>query len=805
MKQFLLLAPLMAAAAITADAGTTVTLGGREFAVDTVFHAKVGPGTTQTSLSLLGSVNLKAFYLTVDRTTPGVSIRALSGKDMLAGSGYTSTMAQTHSNETTHYFAGSNGDFYFTGGYATNGSSIVGTPVCAMTVDGEVMRTSNSSYQFSIDTEGIARICRLDYQKGTASKGDQTVKFAAVNTDAVNNAVTLYTSKFWGSSNQTYLADNCYEVAAMPAEGEKFRAGETWTFVISSEPGRTGDMTVPDGGFVLLGRGTAQDFVASLKPGDVVSLNNLTLTPEGEAIKPEVVISGNPKNIGGGVNLNSEGERADANQRHPRTGIGFSADGNRLVMMVIDGRSGSSAGVTTGELGDLLLFAGCDEGVNLDGGGSSTLYTEALGIRNVCSDGRERAVANAIYAVLEAPADSKVAELVFHDYNPSLPQWGVYTPQMMAFNAAGLCLNSDFSDFTLTCPPELGEIINDGHTLFIKGIGLFPLTAHFGDVEVTVPINVVDASAATLRYDKVVVDETHPYVIGITSPIGNKSMPLNAQAFDWSSADASVATVDAQGKVSAVDNGTTTITGVLNDIELVQTIEVQNPEFKEAPVASAETIAGWKLAKSGLSEATLTPAGTGFSLAYTVSSARGTKATLTPTDALYGCPERINLSIEPTEATLRNIVFNLKAANNNNEVTVTFDEVTLTEGFSLSVNLADYFDTTDNGIWPVKMTHLAFGISDPNKASNTINVSNLSLTYGSGSGVSDAIVDASGSDFAVAVADGVATLDHEAREIIVSDLAGRVLTTGSGHAIALPAGHGAVIITADGVSAKVIY
>ena len=53
------------------------------------------------------------------------------------------------------------------------------------------------------------------------------------------------------------------------------------------------------------------------------------------------IVSGNPKNIGGGVNLNSEGERGDASARHPRTGIGVSADGNTIVMMVIDGRGAS--------------------------------------------------------------------------------------------------------------------------------------------------------------------------------------------------------------------------------------------------------------------------------------------------------------------------------------------------------------------------------------------------------------------------------------------------------------------------------
>ncbi len=53
----------------------TVILGGEELTVDTLFHAKVGPGTTQTQLHLSGANPLDIYYLTVDRTTPGVSIR----------------------------------------------------------------------------------------------------------------------------------------------------------------------------------------------------------------------------------------------------------------------------------------------------------------------------------------------------------------------------------------------------------------------------------------------------------------------------------------------------------------------------------------------------------------------------------------------------------------------------------------------------------------------------------------------------------------------------------------------------------
>ncbi|MFM7055652.1 MAG: phosphodiester glycosidase family protein [Planctomycetota bacterium] len=58
---------------------------------------------------------------------------------------------------------------------------------------------------------------------------------------------------------------------------------------------------------------------------------------------------------------------------HPRTALGLSADGRWLVVLVVDGRRHSSPGATTAELGAWLLQLGADDGINMDGGGSSTL------------------------------------------------------------------------------------------------------------------------------------------------------------------------------------------------------------------------------------------------------------------------------------------------------------------------------------------------------------------------------------------------------------------------------------------------
>lgn len=58
---------------------------------------------------------------------------------------------------------------------------------------------------------------------------------------------------------------------------------------------------------------------------------------------------------------------------HPRTGLGVSEDGRYLIIVAIDGRQPASHGATTEELGDWLRHFGAHRGINMDGGGSTTL------------------------------------------------------------------------------------------------------------------------------------------------------------------------------------------------------------------------------------------------------------------------------------------------------------------------------------------------------------------------------------------------------------------------------------------------
>lgn len=58
---------------------------------------------------------------------------------------------------------------------------------------------------------------------------------------------------------------------------------------------------------------------------------------------------------------------------HPRTGIGICPAGRYVYWLAIDGRQSASEGATTMEVGQWLLYYGAYNGLNMDGGGSTTL------------------------------------------------------------------------------------------------------------------------------------------------------------------------------------------------------------------------------------------------------------------------------------------------------------------------------------------------------------------------------------------------------------------------------------------------
>lgn len=133
----------------------------------------------------------------------------------------------------------------------------------------------------------------------------------------------------------------------------------------------------------------------------------------------------------------------DNSTRASRTAIGIKADGT-VVMFMVDGRQAPySVGMTMAEVAAAMEDLGCEQAVNLDGGGSSTFATQREGepesstagltLRCRPSDGYERKVSNTIMVLSTAKPTGQF------DHAVVTPNDEVYTPgSTVQFAATGI-------------------------------------------------------------------------------------------------------------------------------------------------------------------------------------------------------------------------------------------------------------------------------------------------------------------------------------------------------------------------------
>ena len=186
--------------------------------------------------------------------------------------------------------------------------------------------------------------------------------------------MTIYTPKYYGTVNQPSLDGKCVEIPAKLVDATFIEAGKNITMEITGEPTTTGTRAIGSDEFMLVAKGTSKEALAALTVGTRLTLYMKALC-NNEEVFPKDLCTGNPWILHNGNVLDSENDRGDASARHPRSGIGYNADKTKLLMMVIDGRSAISSGVQTSELAHMMYYAGVDEAINVDGGGSSTLWT----------------------------------------------------------------------------------------------------------------------------------------------------------------------------------------------------------------------------------------------------------------------------------------------------------------------------------------------------------------------------------------------------------------------------------------------
>lgn len=245
-----------------------------------------------------------------------------------------------------------------------------------------------------MDGGKVAVIDRVD-MKAALQWENLSFPIDCINQPAAVDKTILYTSNFFSST------------LSPPQTKEVLIDKEGCVQAIKYE----GDSILPIGGCVYA---IGESVSLNLPQKKLRTLANFSihLLPEldtkNEALWNKVsnIVGGTPLLISQGEKITdytSEKTRPSfLTERHPRTAIGIKPNGH-WVFVVVDGRQPDlSIGMTMKELADFLFSLGCCEALNLDGGGSSTLFLDGCVVNGVSCDegeegsGDERPVSDAI-------------------------------------------------------------------------------------------------------------------------------------------------------------------------------------------------------------------------------------------------------------------------------------------------------------------------------------------------------------------------------------------------------------------------
>lgn len=407
---------------VTVRQDLEIPMGAVTYAADTLDYEEVAPGIKWLKFKIPEFVNdlgtlgkgLVVNVLEVDVTIPGNKIEvwaALPSKQVNR-----ERPSAVHSRKIAEYNAQGrkpvaviNGDYYLLPATNTTGYAYIDNRPHGMeAVNGMLTQTPNFwSNGLVIENNGKAAHGNVSFS-GQVDAGSSTFPLKEVNGYAGSGELVLFNNLASAYATNAPFAWSPYTSImvslSQPAGG--WRINERMEFTVTAvehdiettipaqTPYKGKDFT--DQGAILVGNGSASGnssraFLSNFKPGDKIGiktdikLNDKMITdPRSNIIGYQAAI------LEQGVPVNP------FNDIHPRTAVGYSEDGTKIYLIVIDGRQANySVGVTTGQIGYILKALGSYSGVNLDGGGSTCMTVNGQ-IKNRPSDGSERAVANGI-------------------------------------------------------------------------------------------------------------------------------------------------------------------------------------------------------------------------------------------------------------------------------------------------------------------------------------------------------------------------------------------------------------------------
>ncbi|MBN8246766.1 MAG: phosphodiester glycosidase family protein [Verrucomicrobia bacterium] len=321
----------------------------------------------------------------VSRARRDLAFTTTLGRGDRLGMGTVSEQMRRFPAELGTPLAAVNGDFY------VSEPEPLGDPRDLQIRDGELVSAPTGHAVLWLDASGAPRSTNVVSRFRVVWPDGTSTPFG-LNELREPGAAVLYSAavgaKAWSEDGTDLILERHGTNTWLP-----LRAGTEFTARVREARTGGGAPVQPDTLVLSLGPRLG-DALKQAVPGAVLRLVTETV--------PD--LSGVTTAIGGGPTLVRNGRPMEWSGfllRHPRTAIGWNDE--QIFLVEVDGRQGDlSVGMTFPELAEYLVKLGCREAINLDGGGSATMW--ALGqIVNSPSEGQERAGANSLVVYLRRP------------------------------------------------------------------------------------------------------------------------------------------------------------------------------------------------------------------------------------------------------------------------------------------------------------------------------------------------------------------------------------------------------------------
>ena len=534
---------------------------------DTVTTKNVGVGIIYTEIH--EATNPWTIdVLEIDLTSEYNKIESVKSQNKLQGYQTVSQMASQKIIDGHTVVGGINGDFYASGGI----------PIGKQIVNGEILKQNSFYSSFGITKNNEPFLGLSDFS-GMLILKNSSLAINDVNNTRFENNLTLYNS-YYGNTTGTNQFGT--EISVNPIT--EWIVNDTVYCVVENVQQNQGDVVITNGKAVLSGHGTAAQFL-----NDNISIGDtLKILLEFTSMPPKLtqLIGGFPKIVKDGANYALQGYSEEggsntfATDRHPRTGIGYSEDKTKLYMVTVDGRQESSVGINLIELADFMINLGVHTGLNLDGGGSTTMLVRDK-IVNDPSDGTERAVANGLLVYSTAPSIDTVSHTSIYPGNLRIFKGEQIRIDLEAFDkyynpididpteivyqiSEGIGIIDSSGLFTASQDPQTGFIVAEYGGLFdtcnvyIKTIGEIILE----------PKQILTNTINLVEYQQTVKDED-----GVIKKLDNNE-------FIWAVSDTNIAIIDNNGVLQGKSEGETQVIIHYENVYDTAYVTVQNIEGK---------------------------------------------------------------------------------------------------------------------------------------------------------------------------------------------------------------------------------